>query len=208
MMILLFEKMNDDNFVNLLKNQNLKFGNDNKEVVDLTNKLMTMATNYLIEYNSLSDIKVKIGYSSPSYLVEGKLTGSSLDGRQKCESFNVHISTSKPLSYTELINFACQLNYSQPCINGNVIDFSTTPQIINEQREKFESLIKTAIEMGFYQMQINVVSYKQLIEAKNNPKLFPNLIVRVWGFSSYFNDLSDEYKDLLIERAKMYESIN
>ena len=50
-------------------------------------------------------------------------------------------------------------------------------------------------------MQMNVVSSDILIEAKNNPKAFPNLIVRVWGFSAYFNDLPNDYKDLLIERA-------
>ena len=40
-----------------------------------------------------------------------------------------------------------------------------------------------------------------LIKAKANPKEYENLIVRVWGFSAYFNDLPESYKDLLIERA-------
>ena len=34
-------------------------------------------------------------------------------------------------------------------------------------------------------MQMNVVSSKQLIEAQLNPLKYPNLIVRVWGFSAY-----------------------
>ena len=37
--------------------------------------------------------------------------------------------------------------------------------------------------------------------------LFPNLIVRVWGFSAYFNDLPEEYKNLLIERAMESEQV-
>ena len=40
-----------------------------------------------------------------------------------------------------------------------------------------------------------------MIKAKENPKEYENLIVRVWGFSAYFNDLPENYKDLLIERA-------
>ena len=48
---------------------------------------------------------------------------------------------------------------------------------------------------------MNVLDSKTLIAAKANPKLFPNLIVRVWGFSAYFNDLPEEYKDVLIKRA-------
>ena len=52
-----------------------------------------------------------------------------------------------------------------------------------------------------FEMQMNVVSSKTLIEAKENPENFPNLIVRVWGFSAYFKDLPEEYKDVLIKRA-------
>ena len=57
-------------------------------------------------------------------------------------------------------------------------------------------------------MQMNVVSSKTLIEAKQNPDKFPNLIVRVWGFSAYFKDLPNNYKDYLIERALKSEGNN
>ena len=36
---------------------------------------------------------------------------------------------------------------------------------------------------------------------------FPILIVRVWGFSAYFKDLPDEYKDVLIKRAIQAEQV-
>ena len=50
-------------------------------------------------------------------------------------------------------------------------------------------------------MQMNVISSDILLKAKENPDLFPNLIVRVWGFSAYFKDLPEEYKNLIIERT-------
>ena len=34
-----------------------------------------------------------------------------------------------------------------------------------------------------------------------NPEKYKGLIVRVWGFSAYFHDLPESYKELLIERA-------
>lgn len=68
-------------------------------------------------------------------------------------------------------------------------------------------LIRTGLKEGIYQIQLNVVDSKTLIEAKKNPGLFPNLIVRVWGFSAYFNDLPEEYKNILIKRAKESEEI-
>ena len=56
-------------------------------------------------------------------------------------------------------------------------------------------------------MQMNVVCSETLIAAKKNPDLFPNIIVRVWGFSAYFKDLPEEYKDLLIKRALESEMV-
>lgn len=44
-----------------------------------------------------------------------------------------------------------------------------------------------------------------LIDARNHPEKYPNLVVRVWGFSAYFNELPDEYKVNLINRAEAYE---
>ena len=46
----------------------------------------------------------------------------------------------------------------------------------------------------------NIDCSSTLIESKNNPVKFPNLIVRVWVFSAYFNDLPEEYKNILIDK--------
>lgn len=195
----------DEKFLSMLKNDNNKFGNDEEEIICLTNDLMSVCAEYIKEYNSCNDKKIKIGYSSPNYLSKGQTTRASLDGRKDFEPFNVHISCSKPIPYTELLNFASKLDYSGPIINGNVVDFSVTPDMINNNIKKFTTLFSSSIKKGVYQLQVNVVSSDTLIKAKKDPTLFPNLIVRVWGFSAYFNDLTEEYKDLLIERTRNYE---
>ena len=126
---------------------------------------------------------------------------ASFDGRKKGEPFGVHISNDKANSYTELVNFASNLDYNDNRFNGNVIDFFVTPNFIKDNYEKFLEFLLLSIKKGFFEMQMNVISSKQLLEARKNPDKFPNLIVRVWGFSAYFKDLPDEYKDYLIERA-------
>jgi len=40
------------------------------------------------------------------------------------------------------------------------------------------------------------------MDAQKHPEKYPNLIVRVWGFSAYFKDLPEEYQDVLIQRAR------
>ena len=126
---------------------------------------------------------------------------ASFDGRKSKEPFSVHISSEEGIAYTELFNFASKLDYSGRRFNGNVVDFMVSPALVNKNKQNFEKLIKIAFKKGIYQMQANVVDSKTLIAAKNNPKQFPNLIVRVWGFNAYFNELPDEYKNYLIERA-------
>ena len=109
---------------------------------------------------------------------------------------------------TELCNFASKLNYGKHGFNGNVVDFTMTPTFVRDNLEKFTQLMKGSINAGVFQMQMNVIDSRTLIEAKKNPAKFPNLIVRVWGFSAYFKDLPYEYQDYVIERALKNEATN
>jgi formate C-acetyltransferase len=103
--------------------------------------------------------------------------------------------------FTEVLRFASKLDYGGAKFNGNVIDLMLSRDFIKNHSDKFTDFIYSSIKLGFFQMQMNVVDSKTLIEAKENPEAHPNLIVRVWGFSAYFNDLPEEYQDLLISRA-------
>ena len=67
--------------------------------------------------------------------------------------------------------------------------------------------MKAAIKIGFFQMQLNIMDSATLIDAKAHPEKYPGLIVRVWGFSAYFNDLPEDYKDTLINRALESERV-
>ena len=54
-------------------------------------------------------------------------------------------------------------------------------------------------------LKLSGLSDEILLKAKKNPEKFPDLIVRVWGFSAYFKDLPKEYQDVLINRALISE---
>lgn len=66
------------------------------------------------------------------------------------------------------------------------------------------SIIKTYFKRGGMQTQINVFDPKLLIQARDNPKLYPNLLVRVSSYSAYFNDLTPEMKDEIIKRSSLH----
>lgn len=79
---------------------------------------------------------------------------------------------------------------------------------IKKNFDKFIDFIEISLNMGVFQMQLNVVDSKTLIDAQKHPEKYSNLIVRVWGFSSYFNDLPVEYQNVLIKRALENEGKN
>ena len=177
------------------------YGTDDPEAVELTNKILDVANDEVGKYRNPYGGRYKFGLSSPGYILAAEDFPASFDGRKYGDPFAVHISGDDGLSVTELMKFASKLDYTKSRFNGNVVDFFVSPNLLENQKEKFADFIKTSLEMGVFQTQMNVVSSKTLSAARKNPEAYPNLIVRVWGFSAYYVDLPDEYKDYLIERA-------
>lgn len=190
-----------------LKQCNIGYGCDDMEVIHLVNNITELTKKEVQKYKTKWNGTFKFGLSSPTYLTDGGKIPATFDGRRNGEPFSVHISSGTGVAPTELISFATKLDYTGNRINGNVIDFIVTPQFLSKNIEKFVLLLKAGIKNGIYQLQMNVIDSKTLIAAKKNPEKFPNLVVRVWGFSAYFKDLPEEYKDMLINRALESERV-
>lgn len=197
---------NHDAVYQLLKHMDKKWGHDGEEVCGFVNRI-TEKTQYFLEaYQNPLGGGVKFGLSSPHYIMDSVGYPASFDGRKKGEPFSVHISSGRGIAYTELMNFASKLNYTGKRFNGNVVDFMVSPALIKQNMGQFVKLIKVSLLQGCCQLQANVIDAATLARAKNSPEEFPNLIVRVWGFNAYFNELPEEYKDYLIERARQSEA--
>ena len=191
---------NEDELLNMIRSIS-SFGSDNEEVLSLVNGIMRHTSKVLEKHKNSLGGKYKFGLSSPNYIIDSVDTEATFDGRKNGEPFAVNISAHNGVPPTELICFASGIDYNGNRINGNVVDFILSPTMISYNKDKMIMLIKGAIAQGIYQFQINVVDSKTLIEAKKHPELFPNLVVRVWGFSAYFTDLPEEYQDVLIRRT-------
>jgi pyruvate-formate lyase len=183
----------------------LHYGMDDDQVILLTNKILSFMDEACAGLKNKYGFQIKFGLSSPNYML-GESNEASFDGRKSGKPYNVHISSATPLPYTELLNFASKLNYSGFAMNGNVVDLMVSPSFIQENKDKFELFLIKSVQNGFFELQMNVVSSKMLIDAKAHPEKYQNLIVRVWGFSAYFKDLPVDYQDYLIKRAIQNES--
>ncbi len=66
--------------------------------------------------------------------------------------------------------------------------------------EALEALILTHNAMGGTLINLNVVSKEQILEAHADPSKYPDLVVRVTGYSAYFHSLSPEYRQQIVDR--------
>ena len=196
-----FKKDKYQSVLNDLKNVSPRFGMDDEDILDISQEIVQFLEDCFKDYTNKFGGKIKFGLSAPSYISAGAEISASFDGRKAGEPLSTHISLDTSKDFTEVLRFASKLDYGGAKFNGNVVDLMLSPNFIKNHSDKFTDFIYSSIKLGFFQMQMNVVDSRTLIEAKENPEAHPNLIVRVWGFSAYFNDLPEEYQDLLISRA-------
>ncbi|MCI1479114.1 MAG: glycyl radical protein [Clostridium beijerinckii] len=88
---------------------------------------------------------------------------------------------------------------------GVLLNQKVTPQMLSKEsdREKLILLIRTFFNRleGFH-VQYNVVSRDTLLDAQKHPEDHRDLIVRVAGYSAFFNVLSKQTQDDIIERTE------
>jgi formate C-acetyltransferase len=71
-----------------------------------------------------------------------------------------------------------------------------------DERTKLKQLIRTYFDLGGMQIQINVVDQATLKDAIEHPERHEDLIVRIGGYSEYFNRLSSALKESVLERVE------
>ena len=141
---------NNDTVLKCIKNEEIRYGVDNKDVIELSNNIINEASNYFKDKVNPLGGKYKFGLSAPSYIMSSKDFPASFDGRKNGEPFGVHISSDKANGYTELVSFASQLDYGDNRFNGNVVDFFVTPNFIKDNFDKFVDFLMISIKKGFF----------------------------------------------------------
>jgi pyruvate-formate lyase len=72
----------------------------------------------------------------------------------------------------------------------------------DEGLNKFASLIEGFFELGGRQVQFNPIGREALKDAQKNPKNYPDLMVKVSGYSFRFVDLSRALQEDIINRTE------
>ncbi|HQL84169.1 MAG TPA: glycine radical domain-containing protein, partial [Spirochaetota bacterium] len=143
-------------------------------------------------------------YSVTAHEFFGRVTGALPHGRRKGEPFASGVSAVNGMDRngpTALINSTNRIDFTEIAngVNYN-LKFDSHTLRGETGRAALAALIRTFFRRGGMQAQINVVDPSVLIEARDHPDRYPNLLVRVSGYSAYFNDLTPAMKDEIIRR--------
>ncbi|MCL1792887.1 MAG: hypothetical protein FWG34_03365 [Oscillospiraceae bacterium] len=71
-----------------------------------------------------------------------------------------------------------------------------------DSKKKLLTLVKTFMERGGFELQINVTDKETLEKARSNPELYNDLVVRIGGYSDYFTRLSKSMQEEIILRSE------
>jgi pyruvate-formate lyase len=84
--------------------------------------------------------------------------------------------------------------------NTAPLQLDLSPSLQDDEPELVAELLRTHFTLGGTQINLNVVDRETILAADREPEKYPDLIVRVTGFSAYFASLSPEFRKMVVER--------
>ena len=95
----------------------------------------------------------------------------------------------------------------QTLSGGTLLNMRFIPSLLkrDEDLKKLASLIRTYFKMGGHHIQFNIVDTQTLIDAQHKPEDYKDLLVRVAGYSDYFNDMTEQLQNEIIARTENEE---
>lgn len=181
---------------------------DNDDYVDIIScNLLKMFSDECSKYTNCRNGIYRAGTGTAMYYIwYSENMGATCDGRKKGEPFSANYSPSLNYNFKGVLSVV--QSFTKPdltlvCNGGPLtLEFHDTLFRNEEGINKVARLIKTYVYLGGHQLQLNAINRDKLLDAQKNPDNYKNLIVRVWGWSGYFNELDLVYQNHIIKRLE------
>lgn len=200
-----------ENIRQLLLRKAPKYGNDDSKVDELAEWVTSVVEQEVRSHRSrvLNGPYRPLMISSGTQITEGLVCGASADGRRARAPVSNGIS---PSNGTET-NGATAVLHSvakacKACLSGGTtFNMNLQPGVIktDEGLDKLVSMIEAYFILGGRHIQFNPVDVETLKDAQKHPENYPDLIVKVSGYSFRFIDLSKPLQDDIIARTEFGE---
>lgn len=136
-------------------------------------------------------------YYSPSLhtldnnVYQGLGWGAGFDGRLSGEAFAKNAGPSnraRRAEPTSMLLSSAGLPQHK-FFGGQPIDVNFQTDTVKNHKAAVKALISVYLQSGGLQLQVNSLSSELLRDAMENPEKYPNLVVRIGGYSLYFNSI-------------------
>jgi len=184
-----------------------KYGNDAPAVDRLMSRIMTLFSDALARHTNTRGGPYLAGfYSVTAHAAFGETTGALPSGRPAGRPLANGLSPANGfdrLGPTASLNSVAGLPLAQHARNGINVNLKMDPTFMGGETgvQAFSGLFRGYFAQGGMQVQMNVIDPHVLLEARDDPDKHPGLLVRVSGYSAYFNDLSPAMKQEVIDRS-------
>lgn len=193
---------------NMLRYEGPKFGNDDDYVDSIAVQLLDWYADALEGKKNDRGGCFRAGTASAMYYIwHSEQAPASPDGRSAHEALACNYSPSLfarcegPVS---IIKSFAKPHLTRVANGGPLtIELSDTMFRNDDAITKCAMFVKSFMDLGGHQMQINAVNRDRLLDAQKHPENYRNLIVRVWGWSGYFVELNEVYQNHIIKRSEM-----
>ena len=186
-----------------------KFGDDgSRKAQDWINKSLEIYVNalnsvdncprggiYTAGYYALN-VNIIYGLKTPA-LPSGRLSGVPL-----ANSIAPHYGM-EMADLMSSLNSIAGIDFASYAPNGTTVTFTIDSGLFQgpDGVGNLAGIISTYFKKGSMQFQPNVINREILLDAYHNPEKHKYLMVRVAGYCSYFNNISDELKLIIINRT-------
>ncbi len=139
-----------------------------------------------------------------SHVYFGSVIGATPDGRNAQMPLSEGISPFQGADHngpTSVIKSASKIDHLRT--GGTLLNQKFSPAFFEDEDsyDNLTALIRSYFSMDGHHIQFNVVNAGTLRDAQKHPERYRDLIVRVAGYSDYFNDLGEVLQNEIIMRT-------
>jgi pyruvate formate-lyase/glycerol dehydratase family glycyl radical enzyme len=143
-----------------------------------------------------------------SHVYFGSVTGATPDGRKAYLPLSEGISPFQGVDHngpTSVIKSASKIDHLRT--GGTLLNQKFSPSFFEDEDsyDNLTSLIRSYFSLDGHHIQFNVIDAETLKDAQKHPERYRDLIVRVAGYSDYFNDLGEDLQNEIIARTEHEE---
>jgi len=181
-----------------------KWGNDDPYVDEIAKDVLEFILREMGRLTTFEGGRVLSGIHQPHPVSTGHLIGATPDGRHAGAPVTVTMTpASKTIKNGATATLKSASIFDPALLQWNycvMINYYKSSFDFEGGDRMFKRLLEVYFERGGMQHQPNVMDADALRAAQASPEEYKNLIVRLWGVSAHFVDLSRELQDELIAR--------